>query len=510
MAKNKKISLIISAKNKAKGVLKSVRKGLSDIGGLAKKLFSPTGLIAGGLATLGIGKLASSFIETASSFEVLEASLTTTTGSLEKAREAIAYANREAAASPYTVLEYGEAIRTLSAYGIDYAKVMKTVGDTSASMGKPLQQAVEALADALQGEGERLKEFGIKQSVAGDQITYTWTDTMGKVRQTVAQNSPEIIQQTLLAIWNEKYKGGMDKFATSWKGLTSTAKSLWGEFKKAVMDAGLFDMLKGSLESIINKVQELKNNGDLKLWATKTALAIVQAFQHINTVIGGSAEVAIAFGRAFNAIYGNVVKIVGGLAAIQLNETTEFLNAAKEAQAAGISFDGRDAGPELDAYVREIETRVQSLKATADAAVAIVEKSDAVGASWKGLQGRTVSAANNVATTLNKQVEALKKQAEEQSKHKAQLEEHNKASELAEKYQKNLNTALEQGYSKVGAIREAYNSLTEDLAKLGEVSEQTAGKLLRLAQARAQSNAGPGGDVTGTIAAALDEAERTE
>jgi NADH dehydrogenase/NADH:ubiquinone oxidoreductase subunit G len=292
--------------------------------------------------------------------------------------------------------------------------------------------------------------------------------------------------------------------------LTSTAKSLWGEFKKAVMDAGLFDMLKCSLESIINKVQELKNNGDLKLWATKTALAIVQAFQHINTVIGGSAEVAIAFGRAFNAIYGNVVKIVGGLAAIQLNETTEFLNAAKEAQAAGKSFDGRDAGPELDAYVREIETRVQSLKATADAAVAIVEKSDAVGASWKGLQGRTVSAANNVATTLNKQVEALKKQAEEQSKHKAQLEEHNKASELAEKYQKNLNTALEQGYSKVGAIREAYNSLTEDLAKLGEVSEQTAGKLLRLAQARAQSNAGPGGDVTGTIAAALDEAERTE
>jgi hypothetical protein len=33
-------------------------------------------------------------------------------------------------------------------------------------MGKPLQQAVEALSDALQGEGERLKEFGIKQRIA--------------------------------------------------------------------------------------------------------------------------------------------------------------------------------------------------------------------------------------------------------------------------------------------------------------------------------------------------------
>jgi len=274
MAKDKKISLIISAKNQAKGAFASVKKGLSDIGGLAKKLFSPTGLILGGLGALGLGKLASSFIETASSFEGLEASLTTTLGSLDKARQAIAYANKEAAASPYTVLEYGEAIKTLSAYGIDYAAVMQTVGDTAASMGKPLQQAVEALADALQGEGERLKEFGIKQKIAGDQITYTWVDAMGKVRNTVAQNSPEIIQQTLLAIWNEKYQGGMEKFGTTWKGLTSTAKSLWDEFKLAIANSGTFELLKNGLQVVIGKINEAKKAGDFQKWAQQAGEAV--------------------------------------------------------------------------------------------------------------------------------------------------------------------------------------------------------------------------------------------
>ena len=280
-----KFSLVIAAKDRASKVLKGFRKQLSKVGNVAKSLFSPTGIIAGGLAGFGLGKLAGSFIETASSFENLEASLTTTTGSLEKAKEAIAFANKEAAASPFTVMEYAEAIRSLSAYGVDYQKVMTTLGDTAASMGKPLSQAVEAFADALQGEGERLKDFGIKQSVAGDQITYTWTDTMGKVRKTVAKNSPEIIQQTLQAIWNEKYQGGMEKFANTWSGLTSTLTSLWDEFKLAVMESGAFEYMKQTLQLVIDKINEAKKTGDFKKWADQIGQALVDGFRFLVTGI---------------------------------------------------------------------------------------------------------------------------------------------------------------------------------------------------------------------------------
>ncbi len=225
---DRKFTLIIAARDATKAVFGRVRKGLSGLGGQVKKVFSPTGLLIGGVGAFGLGALGKSFIDTASSFEDLEASLSTTLGSIDKAREAIKYANEEAAASPYTVLQYGEAIRTLSAYGIQYRDVMRTLGDTAASMNKPLEAAVEALADALQGEGERLKEFGIKQSVAGDQITYTWTDALGNVRKTIAQNNPKIIQETLAAIWNEKYKGGMEKFGSNWSGLTSHGRKSVG------------------------------------------------------------------------------------------------------------------------------------------------------------------------------------------------------------------------------------------------------------------------------------------
>ena len=301
---NSRVQIAIGVVTKgAERGFKKIKSGLSGVGKLAKTIFSPSGLVLGGLAGFGLGKLAGSFIETASSFEGLEASLTTTLGSLDKAREAISYANKEAAASPYTVLEYGEAIRTLSAYGVDYTKVMQSLGDTAAAMNKPLQQAVEALADAMQGEGERLKEFGIKQKVAGDLITYTWVDTMGKVRETVAKNSPEIIQQTLTAIWNEKYQGGMAKFGSTWKGLTSTAKSLWDEFKLAVMDSGPFLAIKTYLQGVIDKVNELKQGGQFKGVAEKIGQTVVAWLQKIvkaiplvvKLILKGVEEIVISF-----------------------------------------------------------------------------------------------------------------------------------------------------------------------------------------------------------------------
>jgi hypothetical protein len=499
MARDKKISLIISAKNQAQGAFASIKKGLGGIASMAKNLFSPTGLIMGGLAGLGLGKLAGSFIETASSFEGLEASLTTTLGSLDKAREAIKYANKEAAASPYTVLEYGEAIRTLSAYGVDYAKVMKTVGDTSAAMNKPLSQAVEALADALQGEGERLKEFGIKQKVAGDQITYTWTDTMGKVRETIAKNNPAIIQETLLGIWNEKYQGGMSKFASTWQGMTSTAKSLWDEFKLAIMDAGPFKIMKDYLAGLIEKVQELKGSGDLQVWAVQTALAVVTSFKHIIQIVAGAGEAVIAFGRALNATYGAAIKIVGGLAAIQLGESSDFLGSAKEAQAKGKNFDGRKAGPELDAYVREIEEKVESLRMTAEAAVAIVEDSEGFGDRLKDVQGRLVSNADKAVQSLDAQAKKIEEQAAAADKAKTAIEGHAKA------FEENSIIVRAAADAWATSVLAAFDSEAAGIDRLIDKYRQ-----LNEAAGRKGGTLSSGGSNLAGLERALSDAERTE
>lgn len=484
MARDKKIQLIISAKNQAKAVFGSVRKGLSEIGGLAKKLFSPTGLIFGGLAGFGIGKLAGSFIETASSFEGLEASLTTTLGSLEKAKEAIKYANKEAAASPYTVMEYGEAIRTLSAYGVDYAKVMKTVGDTSAAMNKPLQQAVEALADALQGEGERLKEFGIKQKVAGDQITYTWVDAMGEVHKTVAKNSPEIIQQTLLAIWNEKYKGGMEKFGSTWKGLTSTAKSLWDEFKLAIMNSGAFELMKKSLDAAIDKINELKKAGDFQKWAERAGQAIFGIGKALITFIPKALIVIldvvskIAMGmRGWQMILGELRIVWWDLAKVMQKYMTDF------AKGLTVLLDFVNIGGIYDDQIRGLVGFVRNQQA-------IIKQVEADKAAAIRKQQETVAAYNKE----QQEIEGYKRKvAEMEGAFKSFVAQVNEAVEA----QKKAGEAAREGSdAAVDAMKEEERAIERLIAKYRRLNEAAGRK---------------GGSFSmASFAEALDDAERTE
>ncbi len=66
---------------------------------------------------------------------------------------------------PYELAEVNEAFVQLRTRGMDPTKgLLKTLGDTSAAMGQPIMQAVEAVADAVTGENERLKAFGITAS----------------------------------------------------------------------------------------------------------------------------------------------------------------------------------------------------------------------------------------------------------------------------------------------------------------------------------------------------------
>lgn len=87
-----------------------------------------------------------------------------------------------AATTPYDLAQVTESFIQLKAYGLDPVQngLLRTLGDTSAAMGKPIEQAVEAIADAVTGENERLKEFGIKARVEGDEIVYAYTKTARK------------------------------------------------------------------------------------------------------------------------------------------------------------------------------------------------------------------------------------------------------------------------------------------------------------------------------------------
>ncbi|MDH5633066.1 MAG: tape measure protein [Gammaproteobacteria bacterium] len=220
-----------------------------------------------GLST--IGGIAAVPMRTAAEFERYETILTTIEGSQAKAKKAMAWVGDFAVTTPYQLGQVNDAFVKLRAYGLDPTSgLMKTLGDTSAAMGKPLMQSVEAIADAVTGENERLKEFGIKARTSGDLITYEFSDKAGRSREmSVRKGDRAMIQRTLSTIWNQKYSGAMDRLSKTWEGMLSNVADQWTRFQKLVMDSGPFQRLKDLLRGALAQLDAMAKDGRLKQWA---------------------------------------------------------------------------------------------------------------------------------------------------------------------------------------------------------------------------------------------------
>lgn len=196
---------------------------------------------------LATGAVAS-FVNTAAQFEQFETTLTSITGSSEQAKKSMEWIQTFAAQTPFNIDKVTEAFVKMKAYGLDPQDgTLKALGNTAAAMGKDIVDAVEAMADAVTGENERLKEFGIKASQSGQKVAYSWADSSGKMRNISIANNKDIIQSTLTAIFNEKYVGAMEAQSKTWKGMMSNIEDSWTIFKKDVMNEGLFTYIKGML-----------------------------------------------------------------------------------------------------------------------------------------------------------------------------------------------------------------------------------------------------------------------
>jgi len=224
--------------NVGKSILTQSKALLSSITGIYGKLIA----FSGGI---GLGFLAKDFLDSAVNAEKLKLTLDTLEGSSKKADKSFSWIKEFATQTPYELNQVTESFIKLRAYGIDPTNgTLKTLGDTASAMGKPLQQGVEALADALTGENERLKEFGIKASKKGEEILYNWTDSSGQARHIIIKNNKDIIQSTLMAIWNEKYQGAMDKQSKALAGIWTNIKDSYTDFQTTIMQGGLFDYIK--------------------------------------------------------------------------------------------------------------------------------------------------------------------------------------------------------------------------------------------------------------------------
>ncbi len=113
-------------------------------------------LVAGGLWTAYSGTVSAAgaaMLSPTRQFERFQTVLTTTEGSALAAQEAMKWVEDFAVKTPYELDQVMASFVQLRAYGLDPTNgMLKTLGDASAAMNKPLMQSVEAMADAVTGE----------------------------------------------------------------------------------------------------------------------------------------------------------------------------------------------------------------------------------------------------------------------------------------------------------------------------------------------------------------------
>jgi len=187
---------------------------------------------------------------TASDCEKYGSILETIEGNSQKAKESLKWIGDFAKQTPYELDQVTEAFVQMRAYGLKPTDgSLKSLGDAASAMKKPLMQSVEAMADAMTGENERLKEFGIRASMQGEEIAYNWTDSSGKAKHIIIKNNSEIIQSTLESIFNSKYQDAMKNQMSTFGGMVSNLKDQWTQFKKDFMDAGMFAFIKAFIKT---------------------------------------------------------------------------------------------------------------------------------------------------------------------------------------------------------------------------------------------------------------------
>lgn len=261
---------ILGYETRGEGELKKFQQSIDQA---AKRIT----IFAAAAATAAAGALAAlgkSVITTSAQFESYAATLETIEGSAEKAQKALEWVSTFGAKTPYEVGEVTEALVRLKSYGIDPTTgALEAVGDASSAMGKTLMQGVEAIADAATGEFERLKEFGITTSVAGDKVTFNWTKNSKTLSKTVKKNSAEIIQ-FLKDNFADRFNGAMLRQSKTWNGMVSNLGDAWTGFLRKIGDAGFFDAVKRQLGRLLDFLGELSSNGSLDRFAKALGSAL--------------------------------------------------------------------------------------------------------------------------------------------------------------------------------------------------------------------------------------------
>lgn len=248
---------VVAFKNKAVSSITSATKSFVKLGTAT----------AGVVATLA----AKTGLSEAMDLEGYRLQLETATKDTQKASEIMQYAINLANKTPFEGGELVEGASKFEAMGMAAQKWLPLAGDMAAATNKSFDQATEALIDAQTGELERLKEFGITKAKILEQGEKMFSGVQLVNNQGQITNQ-EKFNEALIALMQDRFAGGMEKQATTMKGLWSTVtgvtKSALATITGITTDGSIrsgsaLDLLKGKVQLLAGKLEEWQQNGTL-------------------------------------------------------------------------------------------------------------------------------------------------------------------------------------------------------------------------------------------------------
>ncbi|EJX03431.1 hypothetical protein EVA_08463, partial [gut metagenome] len=264
--KSKMGTLVKNSRNFGNKIGKNLSRGFKFTKNIGKKLFK-AGAVVGGAGVYGI--------KAAGDFEALGARMNTAFGGdKEKAADYFKWANNFANTTPYSNEEVIDATVKLKSYRYDPKRMMTMLGDWAAAYVKPLDQAIEAFADAGQKEYERLKELGLNKEKV---LEYAKSKGSPIAVQGERVLDEQKFMDTLQEMIINNSKDGMKNLTKTLTGMFSTtagvlkfniAKLFGYDFDKNQVRVGsMLDWVKQKFDRFNTWMQSKEGEATIDKWA---------------------------------------------------------------------------------------------------------------------------------------------------------------------------------------------------------------------------------------------------
>jgi polyhydroxyalkanoate synthesis regulator phasin len=367
MATADEIKIRIIAKDEASKVFKKTEKSMVDMKGAAKA-------VTAAFLAIGSSQVIRGFVQTSAKFESMRKSLITVTGSAGKANAAFGLILKSAQEMPFSVQEITASFIKMRSLGIEPTEdVLKSFANTASATGKSFDQFAEAVADAMTGEFERLKEFGIKASQEGDKVTFTFQG----MTTTIGKNSAEIVKY-LQSIGEVQFAGAaVDQMNT----LSGAFSNMGDAIDQVVIAFGNLEGIKQVVNAISDGLRDLAKSIRL--------MGDARSIQSIEEVI-------------------EAIQITGAELKVAQAEAAKFKNIVDETDLEGGVFAQTDNVTRLKKRLEELNKQLEKLKNETNLGVGGSQAEQQVKSFYDGI----TTGIDNYIASVNKLDEVAKKATE--------------------------------------------------------------------------------------------------